>query len=156
MVVADGHEAVPLGLVFDLPIQFGNVIIPSTAIVVNTTSYDLVLGTEWMHNIKAIIDIYNGKMTIQWKGCKLEIPIDIEKEMKTKEIREDDYMVTQFRSKPIRRGPTSQERIKLIDRIMQDQECLLCGTKVYCAELLCTCPSTWLFEYGLSWKDTYP
>src|SRR3954469_21896617 len=103
-----------------------------------------------MHNIKAIIDIYNGKITIQWKDRKLEIPIDIEKGMKTKEIREDDYMVTQFRSEPIRRGLTSQERIELIDRIMQDQECLPCGTKVYYAELLCTCPSTWLFKYGLS------
>src|SRR4051812_31541146 len=48
MVVADGHVSRPLGRVFELPVQFGPVTISIGAMVVNTNSYDLVLGNTWL------------------------------------------------------------------------------------------------------------
>src|SRR3954453_7889117 len=44
----------------------------------------------------------------------------------------------------------------LINRIMFDQHCNLCEARVYCAEMMCTCLDTWIFEYGLSWEQAYP
>src|SRR3954469_10315966 len=151
MVVADRHEAVPLGMVFDLPIQFGTTTIPSTAIVVDTDTYDVVLGNDWLDHVGAVIDIRRRKLTIEWKSREIEIPLNLEKGIKQKE-----FMVTQFRGTPIRRGPTSEEKMHLINRIMFDQHCNLCDARVYCAEMMCTCPDTWIFEYGLSWEQAYP
>ena len=62
MIVADGHKSRPLGRVFELPIQFGPMIIPIRAIVVDTDSYDLVLGNTWLKKVRAIIDFGALKM----------------------------------------------------------------------------------------------
>src|SRR5665213_2285530 len=48
MSVADGRTTVPLGKVFELPIQFGKIIIPITAMVVEATSYDILIGNDWL------------------------------------------------------------------------------------------------------------
>ena len=88
IVVADGHSAVPLGRVSDLPVQFGRVVIPTSAIVVNTTSYDLILGNNWLKKAGAIIDIGARKMLIKWKGRKYEVPIDDERGIRPKIIDE--------------------------------------------------------------------
>ena len=56
MIVADGHRSRPLGRVFELPIQFGPMIIPITAIVVDIDSYDLVLGNTWLRKVHTILD----------------------------------------------------------------------------------------------------
>ena len=39
---------------------------------------------------------------------------------------------------------------------MYDQKCNLCETRVYCAEMMCTCTSTWLIKYGVKWDTVYP
>ncbi len=56
LIVANRYAAVPLGRVHDLPICFGKLIIPTTAVVVDTTSYDLVIGNTWLTKSKAIVD----------------------------------------------------------------------------------------------------
>src|SRR3954466_5851655 len=68
MAVADGRSSVPLGRIFDLPIQFGKLIIPSEALVVDTDTYDLLLGNDWITMSKAVLDMGRHQMTIQWKG----------------------------------------------------------------------------------------
>ena len=62
MIVADGHRSRPLGRVFELPIQFEPMIIPITAIVVDTGSYDLVLGNTWLRKVRAILNFGALKM----------------------------------------------------------------------------------------------
>ena len=78
LIVADGHTAVPVGKVRDLPTRFGKLIVPVPAIVVDTTSYDLVIGNDWLKKVQVIIDLGARKMRIQWKGRKYDILIDIE------------------------------------------------------------------------------
>src|SRR4051794_36783632 len=142
MVVADGHEVVPLRMVFDLPIQFGTTTIPFTAIVVDTDTYDVVLGNDWLDHVGAVIDIRRRKLTIEWKSCEIAIPLNLEKGIKQKE-----FMVIQFRGTSIRRGPISEEKMHLINHIIFDQHYNLCDARVYYAEMMCTCPDTWIFEY---------
>ena len=79
LIIADRYTAVPLGRVRDLPIKFGKLIIPSLAVVVDTTSYNLVIGNDWLTKTKAIIDMGARKMQVHWKGWKYEIPIDAER-----------------------------------------------------------------------------
>ena len=51
LIVADGYTAVLIGKVKDLPIRFRKLIILTQAIVVDTTSYDLVIGNDWLKKI---------------------------------------------------------------------------------------------------------
>src|SRR3954453_6105442 len=51
MIVADGRKARSLGWVSELPIQFGPVTIPIGAIIVNTNSYEVVLGNTWLKKV---------------------------------------------------------------------------------------------------------
>jgi hypothetical protein len=46
MSVADGREVVPLGRIRELPIQFGKIIILIEAVVVDTTTYDLIISND--------------------------------------------------------------------------------------------------------------
>ena len=62
MIVADRHHSRPLGRVFELLIQFGPMIIPITAIIIDTDSYDLVLGNIWSRKVRAILNFGALKM----------------------------------------------------------------------------------------------
>ena len=64
MSVTNGYTVIPLGWVFDLPIQFGKVTIPADAIVVDTEAYDMILGNDWLESIMTVIDIDRWKMRI--------------------------------------------------------------------------------------------
>src|SRR6201985_2789619 len=90
IIVADGHIATPLGKVHELPIRFGKLIIPTSAIVVDTTSYDLVIGNNWLKRTRAVIDLGASKMRITWKGRKYEIPIDLTRGIRPQMMESDD------------------------------------------------------------------
>ena len=62
--VAVGPDHLPLGMIFDLPIQFGKLIIVTDAMVVEVDSYDLILGMDWLTKAKAIVDLGACKMKI--------------------------------------------------------------------------------------------
>jgi deoxyuridine 5'-triphosphate nucleotidohydrolase len=79
MIVANGAEVTPLGVVHDVPIQFGNIIIPISAIVTTATSYDFLLGVDWLTKANAVIYTNAQKMRINWKGQQFEIPVDFRK-----------------------------------------------------------------------------
>lgn len=68
ITVADGHEAVPLGRVFSVPVKFGPATINMDMIVVDTTSYELVLGNDFFKKTKAVIDLNAEKMRIRHRG----------------------------------------------------------------------------------------
>ena len=112
MTVADGRSSTPLGRVFQLPIQFGKLVIPSEALVVDTRTYDLLIGNDWITAVKAVIDMGNRRMMISWKGREEHVPIDTEKgirpskqenwsdeEEEESEEEEGEYNVVQFQEK---------------------------------------------------------
>ena len=79
ITVADGHRAVPIGRIFKVPIVFGNTTTVMDMIVVNTTSYDIVLGTDFLTEAKAVIDFNAECMRISSRGQKIKILINIRK-----------------------------------------------------------------------------
>ena len=77
-----------------------------SAVVVNTNTYDLILGNGWISDVKGIIDIHHGKMEFTWKNRLFEIPLDLHVGIRQNRAKEEEFMVTQFRSTPNRRGLT--------------------------------------------------
>ena len=71
MIVADGTKAIPLGKVKDVPVRFGNCTIPTSMMVTESTTYDLILGNEWLTKAQAVIDLNAKTMRITWKGVTL-------------------------------------------------------------------------------------
>lgn len=78
IIIADGCRDMPLEKVTNLPIRFSKLIIPMNAIIVDTTSYDLVIGNDWLTKVRDIINIDAQKIYIYWKGRYYEIPINLE------------------------------------------------------------------------------
>ena len=157
---ANGTQHAPLGKVFDLPIQFGKMVILITVMVVKVSTYHLLLGNDWLGKAGAIIDMAAQKMQINWKGRKMQIPINLSKgvlpELEEPEEKEPEFYVTQFEAQATQRGLTQHEQSEFFVRLMQDRKCELCGTRIYCAEHMCSCSATWKFDYGQRWQDAYP
>ena len=60
--VATGTNHTPLGRIFELPVQFSKLIIPTTVIVMDIDSYDLLLGNDWLIKVQAVIDLAAYKL----------------------------------------------------------------------------------------------
>ena len=74
---ATGVRAVPLGKVHEIPVKLGDITVPIDMVVVQTTTYEVILGTEWLDKVHAVIDFNAQKMKITRRGKSSIIPIDI-------------------------------------------------------------------------------
>src|ERR1700748_3914024 len=77
IIVADGHNATPLGKVHNVPVKFGGVTIAVTMIIVKTDSYDVVLGNDFLKQANAIVDFNAEKMRIKYWGRRFEVSLNI-------------------------------------------------------------------------------
>ena len=68
-----------MGKIRDVPIKFGEATIPVDVIVTNATNYDILIGNQWLHKAKAMIDLSAQKMQIVYRGRKIRIPINVHK-----------------------------------------------------------------------------
>ena len=141
---ANGETATPLGKIRDIPIRFGNATIPVDCIVVDTATYDLILGNEWLAKAKATVDLNAEAMRISWKGKRYEIPLNLDRGVKPRIITEEDaegyYTILEEAPTMLNQEQESQVR----QLTMQWQWCPICDKKVYCAELLCQCASEFI------------
>src|SRR5208282_5030261 len=137
---ANGETATPLGKIRDIPVRFGNATIPIDCIVVDTATYDLILGNEWLVKAKATVDLNAEAMRITWKGKRYEVPLNMDRGVKPRIIEDTDgyYTILEEAFTTL----TSEQESKLRQLTMQWQWCPVCDKKVYCAELLCQCAST--------------
>ena len=78
-VVANGASIAPLGVVHNVPIRLGNFTIPITAFVSESTTYDLIIGNNWLKKGGAIIDYNAQELQLTWRGRKARFAIDIER-----------------------------------------------------------------------------
>ena len=142
-VVADGATATPLGKVRQVPVRFGGTTIPIDVIVTQTTSYDIILGNDWLAKSRAVIDLNAEKMKITWRGRTWQIPLNLQKGVRPemiedeKDVEDNEYFAVQTT-----RNLTAEERAICYERMLQDQRCAFCHVPVYCAELACSCPLT--------------
>src|SRR5207302_5932294 len=93
MIVADKYKLVSLGKVFNVPIKITGATIGINMLVVDTTSYEVVLGIGFLKKIKATIDLNAERMRVRYRGRRFEIPIDIKKGVRPpmiQEIEEED------------------------------------------------------------------
>ncbi|GET00511.1 retroviral-like aspartic protease 1 [Rhizophagus clarus] len=72
MVNVNGEYQQPLGAVSDIPLKIYECIIPLDAIIADANSYAAIVGNNWLHKTKAILDYNNNMMTIKWNGEVLE------------------------------------------------------------------------------------
>ena len=61
---ATGVRAVPLGKVHEIPVKLGDITVPLDMVVVQTTTYEVILGTEWLDKVHIVIDFNTQKMKI--------------------------------------------------------------------------------------------
>ena len=77
VVVADGGEAVTLGIVRDVPVTFGNCTITIDMVVTQSTSYDVILGVDWLKKANALLDLNAATLRIDYRGVKQQVPLDL-------------------------------------------------------------------------------
>jgi deoxyuridine 5'-triphosphate nucleotidohydrolase len=171
-IVADGHKAVPLGRIFNVPIKFGPVTLPVHVLVVDTDSYDLVIGMDWLTKANATIDTNAMKMHIEIRGRRFEVPVNsrrgVRPKMESDEESEDEQiLVVQHKreSRPygmIKEEVTelhqyneqgyhhlnTSEQNQLQEMCMHNRSCPYCKKSIYCAEHMCTCARTKMLERG--------
>src|ERR1700677_1732158 len=156
-----GNRAVPLGKMKDIPIRFGDITIPVTMLVVDTQTYDVILGNEWLDKARAVINIFGERIRITCRGRTLQIPINIQKGARpeTEDVthQPDQVMVAQpGSSHDIDFEDTDdeekaqhgwrllykKERNYLIDWNIRYRYYPFCEQRIYCAEMMCDCPQT--------------
>jgi hypothetical protein len=59
-----GNKKSSLGIVEDIPVHLGDVIISTNMEVIDTQAYSMVLGTDWLRKAKAVIDYHQCKVTV--------------------------------------------------------------------------------------------
>ena len=164
LVVADGKEATPLGMVKDIPVRFGNCTITvDKALVTQSTTYELILGNVWLHKARAIIDLHTRKMRISNKGKAYDVPLDTTRGIRPElvnpeeerdlgdedieeiniEYEEEAEAVYTVQETIARRYLTPEEKASVCEVSLIQSMCPFCGTRQYCAELQdCQCPET--------------
>src|SRR5215216_4227012 len=90
LVVADGKESPVLGVVKNVPVTFGSCTIPIDMIVTESTSYDVILGTNWLHLAKAEVNVKHAWMKFVYHGQKHKIPVDTNRSTRSNIINSDD------------------------------------------------------------------
>ena len=59
-----GNKRSSLGIIADIPVHLGDVIISTDMEVIDTQAYNMVLGTDWLRKAKAVIDYHQCKVTV--------------------------------------------------------------------------------------------
>ena len=88
MIVADEHKSALLWKMFNIPIKIAGVTVGINMIVIDTTSYEVVLRNKFLKKVKATIDFNSEQMHIYYRGKRFKIPIDIQKGVHPSMIQE--------------------------------------------------------------------
>jgi predicted aspartyl protease len=76
LVVADGRKAVALGEMCNVVIEVGGAQIPTDMVIMDSDSYDVILGMNWLENAQADIRIGESQMIIKSHGQEHEVPLN--------------------------------------------------------------------------------
>src|SRR6185295_2694599 len=68
-----GNKKSSLGIVEDIPVHLGDVVISINMEVIDTQAYSIVLGTDWLRKARAVIDYYECKVTVKDEKCEFII-----------------------------------------------------------------------------------
>ena len=86
-----GNKKGSEGIVDDLPVHLGDVVVSANFEVIDTNVYNLVLGNDWLHKAKAIIDYSHPKITVSDGNRTIEVPCYNTTQPVVNNNYEDDY-----------------------------------------------------------------
>ena len=90
MIIADEYKLIPLGRVYNIPIKIAEATVGINMIVIDTISYEVVIGNRFLKKVKATIDFNAKQIYICYRGRRFEIPIDIRKGVHPPMIQETE------------------------------------------------------------------
>src|SRR5579871_6721959 len=64
LILGDTRKAIPLGIIYDIPINIGPITIPIDAIVVEHLSYPVILRTPWLKKAHASLKFNNNILKV--------------------------------------------------------------------------------------------
>src|SRR5215217_4839162 len=90
VTIADGNETVTLGEVKDIPFTVAGCTITMDALVIETHTYYIILGNDWLLKARARINISAQKLQIEQYGQKHIIPLSFHKGLVSRFRAEDE------------------------------------------------------------------
>src|SRR6184192_3590550 len=97
--VATGEKATALGIIKNIPITVGGLTIPISAIVSTSTTYDILLGNDWLIKANAVIDLTNTKLTISAHNQEVSVNINLDsgaQYTRKKSTQKRNFEINQF------------------------------------------------------------
>lgn len=85
--LANGTCEKPIGIVFDLPVEVNNVIIPTTVHVIDCGNTYFILGNDWLRQLHASIDYGEECLTFHYQEKTIMVPMRFTRECKPKKSK---------------------------------------------------------------------
>jgi deoxyuridine 5'-triphosphate nucleotidohydrolase len=113
-------------------------------IVTSATNYDILIGNQWLHKAKAVIDLNAQKMQINYRGRKVRVSINVHKGV-LPEMEEEDEEDTRVFMHSVHKNKSKTPKLtdeqwynKIINGYAPQGRCPH-GTRMYCSEHLNDC-----------------
>jgi hypothetical protein len=104
MTNINGEKRVPLGAIDNFPVTVGTITAPIKVDVTEATSYSVIVGNDWLQQVKADISFGTGNLTIRDGETTVHIPCTFIKDDKT-----DPIIKPPFQMKPIQPKEPEEE-----------------------------------------------
>src|SRR5579871_734746 len=115
LILGDTRKAVPLGIIYDIPINIRPITILTDAIIVEHLSYPVILRTPWLKKARASLKFDNDILKVIWKTIKYKIPITV-----IKPAQETPIEIVEKQVKFITNDPDESKEI--FDEEMDEEE----------------------------------
>ena len=112
--VVTGAPEEPIGVISNLPIRTHNMIIPTTAHIIESDNWRLILGNDWLHQLNASIDYGEECLTLHHQSNVIKLPLTFVRKKESKEKEKVDPIV--IGSLPNSIESESEELIKSRDQ----------------------------------------
>ncbi len=109
--VATGDKATALGIIKNIPITVGGLTIPISVIVSTSTSYDILLGNDWLIKANAVLDLSNTRLTISAHNQEVSVNINLESGASAPIKKKRNFDINQI-------------EVNSLDQLAQDQDVL--------------------------------
>jgi predicted aspartyl protease len=87
LILANGAREMPIGIVSDLPVKVNNVVIHTTAHVIDCGNKYFILGNDWLRQLHASIDYGEECLTFYHQEETIMVPLRFTRECKPKKSK---------------------------------------------------------------------
>ena len=83
IIMANGVSSVPLGVIEDVAVTFGECTVSVDMVVTEAASYDVILGMNWLTQANATVDLGRKEMVLSKHGRRTTVPLDCARGVRT-------------------------------------------------------------------------